>query len=72
MSRSVLCHDCRVVMSDDDRLHYVYQCHDCVVVEHDRLRLVAADPDHPDAIHLGRSAVDLTSRTAPGRHRDAA
>ena len=65
--RQVLCHDCRVVLSSDDRRHYVYQCHDCVVVEHDLISLASRDPDHPDVERLGRSAVHIDRSGAERR-----
>ena len=61
----LLCHDCGFVLTRDDRLHYGYQCHACVVSEHDLLRLVGRDPDHPDAERLSASAVDLRSPERP-------
>ena len=73
-ARQFYCHDCRAVLVDDDRLHYVYQCHACVMIEHERIGLAARDPDHPDAELLGSGAVDVLTpwRPAtrdPGRRR---
>ncbi len=54
-----LCHDCRQLLTKDDRLHYGYQCHLCVATEHDLLHLASRDPDHPDVVRLSASAVEL-------------
>jgi hypothetical protein len=58
----LLCHDCAVPLTRDEKQHYVYQCHSCVFREHELVLALKTDPDHPDIEQLFSGPVDLGLR----------
>lgn len=67
MTTRFACHPCGILLTADDREHYLYHCHDCAMEEHDLIVAVARDPDHPDAHRLELSPVELAPRAAPSK-----